>query len=102
MGLNKEAAADSTVVGHLSITQGPWKYVLADYGTRRKPLSELYDLRVDPGEKNDVSAAYPDLVGAMERDVRAWWETERTGVEVDEQPADPELEAQLRALGYVK
>lgn len=35
---------------------------------------ELYDIKVDPGQTNDISAQYPEIVVAMRKDYEVWWE----------------------------
>jgi arylsulfatase A-like enzyme len=34
---------------------------------------ELYDLRSDPGQKNDIAAAHPDVLAKMRKHYAAWW-----------------------------
>jgi arylsulfatase A-like enzyme len=34
---------------------------------------ELYDIRIDPGQKNDVAAEHPDVVKAMHQQYEEWW-----------------------------
>jgi len=34
---------------------------------------ELYDLKSDPGQENDVSARHEDIVAAMKNHYEAWW-----------------------------
>lgn len=68
----------------------------------RRPLGdELYDLAADPGERRSLAAADPATVRGMS------WLIERrmrTGAppEAPQVPLDPELEKELRALGYVR
>jgi len=71
-----------------------YKYVEA-------PRPELYDLAVDPRERQnlavsraDVAAAYRARLEALRRDV------ERTGAGAERISPDPETEAKLRSLGY--
>jgi arylsulfatase A-like enzyme len=45
---------------------GPWKWLDAAHG------QGLYDLRMDPGEANDVSAEHPDVLRMMEEKFAAW------------------------------
>jgi arylsulfatase A-like enzyme len=42
------------------------------YGQPRNPAPLLYDLENDPAEKNDVSAARPDVLGEMARRLADW------------------------------
>lgn len=78
-----------------TIRQGQWKYI---HGA----TAELYDLSVDPEERNNIIALHPErakqmlialvsLVAKSERETQAI-------VEV----SSPELRAQLAALGYVE
>jgi arylsulfatase A-like enzyme len=53
----REATVHQSAGGDVAIRQGPWKLVLLKKGAR-----ELYDLKQDPGEKNDVAAANPEAV----------------------------------------
>jgi hypothetical protein len=34
---------------------------------------ELYDVKSDPGQKKDVAAEHPEVVGRMRRHYEAWW-----------------------------
>jgi len=52
-------------IGWQALRTGKWKAVRAGKGA---PL-ELYDLSVDPGEKNNVAAAHADVVAGVERDL---------------------------------
>jgi arylsulfatase A-like enzyme len=49
-----------------SARAGKWKWLDAAYG------QGLFDLAADPGEKNDLSAARPDLAREMEARWKAW------------------------------
>lgn len=35
---------------------------------------ELYDINKDPGQTNDISAQYPEVVDAMRADYENWWQ----------------------------
>jgi hypothetical protein len=44
--------------------------------TKNKPDAwELYDLAVDPGEKNDVAAQHPDVVARLATTYDGWWQS---------------------------
>jgi arylsulfatase A-like enzyme len=45
----------------LSITDPPWKFILSIYTNQ----IELYNLTVDPGERNNCTQDYPDIVDEM-------------------------------------
>ena len=36
---------------------------------------ELYDIRTDPEEKNNIASEYPELVEELSSVVLDWWET---------------------------
>ncbi|MBE9565179.1 MAG: sulfatase [Proteobacteria bacterium] len=73
-----------------------YKYISGSDGSR-----ELYDLRADPGETQNLTSERPDKVQTLDRALSQWLERhpplgEETSVE-----ADPEVEARLRELGYL-
>ena len=39
-----------------------------------EPAFELYDLQADPGEKNNLAAAQPDIVARMRSNYDAWFD----------------------------
>jgi len=45
--------------------------------------NELYDMDVDPGQKNDVAANHPEVVEKLKQEYETWWET------VSENAQDP-------------
>jgi arylsulfatase A len=59
----------------LSITTGEWKYIepgkgpansgLTNIETGNNPLPQLYNLKVDPGEKTNLATQYPDQVNQL-------------------------------------
>jgi arylsulfatase A-like enzyme len=64
-------------LGSVSHTQGTWSLrnaaekLIVEMSDRRGPEGvELYDLRDDPGERNDLAAARPDEVAAMSAQLR--------------------------------
>lgn len=79
-----------------AIRSNRWKYI-------RAPRSELYDLRADPSEEENVIARFPVIAKRLENQLR---EVVSFGVpEMPEQvqltAVDAETEARLRSLGYV-
>lgn len=52
----------------LAVREGPWKLLCEYDGTD----AQLYDLRTDPGESNDVTADHPALVTELAEKVVAW------------------------------
>ena len=68
---------------HPRITEGDYGGPAAILGNRYKMVApegtasaqvprELYDLTVDRGETNDISASHPDIVKEMGRQLRGW------------------------------
>lgn len=67
--------------GMLSIIKGNWKYITPGNGARydsataielgNDPAPQLYDLRKDPGEKNNVAAQYPAVVKELSAQLKA-------------------------------
>jgi arylsulfatase A-like enzyme len=61
--------------GALAVRQGSWKYIAPGKGPKiqattgtelgNDPEPQLYDLSVDPGERQNVAAAHPDKVREM-------------------------------------
>jgi len=39
----------------------------------RRDREELYDIRADPGQRNDVAADHPDVVKSMHQQYEGWW-----------------------------
>lgn len=77
-----------------------WKLILSVAGSDR--LVELYDLRADPGEQENIADRHPQVVERLERELRRWRADLQT-VESDAAPArlDEEERKRLEALGYL-
>ncbi|MFT5441672.1 MAG: choline-sulfatase [Myxococcota bacterium] len=71
-----------------------WKYLL------RASREELYDLNIDPSEKLNVTAQYPEVVKELRTTLQAWSEAHPQHHTNAEQIND-ELRATLEALGYL-
>lgn len=62
---------DTVVVAkHRAIRTERWKLVYQP--TRQGVRWSLYDVVADPDELHDVSAAHPDVVATLERELKAW------------------------------
>jgi tetratricopeptide (TPR) repeat protein len=78
-----------------SVQDGQYKYI-------RAPRPELYDLRADPAETQDLSSTRPQLAAKMEQALSALIErTTRPDAPAGPRTVDSETEAKLMALGYV-
>lgn len=62
---------------------------------------ELYDLRSDPDERQDVAGVYPERLRDYRVRLEAW-DPERGARHTPSTPLDPQLEGQLRELGYIE
>jgi arylsulfatase A-like enzyme len=81
-----------------ALRRGPWKLVRVPGPDGARYA--LYDLGRDPGEKHDRAAEEPDRVASMRARLDAWWQRARPAAQAPR--AAPEVEAELRALGYVE
>jgi choline-sulfatase len=79
-----------------SLREGRFKYIQA-------PRPELYDLRADPQEKNDLARADPAKAAALRSALAARLATERVAARstVAAAAVPPDLLEKLGALGYV-
>jgi arylsulfatase A-like enzyme len=62
---------------------------------------ELYDLRRDPREQDDLAARRKDLVESLTARILDWKRRERREGGVPDQTIDDETREELKALGYV-
>lgn len=60
-------------LGLLGLRDGQWKFIYEIDSGR----SKLWDLDVDPGERNDLSAAYPERVAWYRRHLLGWSEAQK-------------------------
>lgn len=86
LGINKSEPLQKVAVHHsgqglFAIRKGPWKYIegLGSGGfsppqsaepKAGQPPAQLYNLERDPGEQENVYAANPEIVKALEEDLR--------------------------------
>ena len=83
-----------------SVVLGSRKLVHTLAHDRRTVGFELYDLASDPGERRDLSPSAPAAVRGL-----SWLIEQRARADGPAAPAvdlDPELERELRALGYLR
>ncbi len=66
-----------------------------------EPIWELYDLRSDPGERVNVLEDHPDAARELRSILLGLLAADPMRADRDEPPLQPELEEQLRSLGYV-
>ena len=76
-----------------------WK--LIRYPGRTDEIFELYDLKNDPGETDNVADRYPEIRDRLRQDLEIWEQGWATGIEPSRE-LDPEVEERLRALGYLE
>ncbi len=55
------------------IIDGHWKLIAFEAGKKSKAKMELYDLKNDPWEKNDLAAKDPERVTALSNQLNQWW-----------------------------
>jgi hypothetical protein len=87
--------------GNLNIVarRGQWKGI---WNGEIESL-ELYDLRQDPAEQEDVSAKQADLANSISKQAGAWLNECRANAEKVEGSVEMDRETieELRALGYM-
>ncbi|MBU4460231.1 MAG: arylsulfatase, partial [Verrucomicrobia bacterium] len=83
-------------MANCSVRQGDWTLVSeaprpakgSPAGAAGAPRWQLFDLKTDPGQSNDVAVAHPGTVAAMSKAYDAWWESVLPGM-VNEDAAQP-------------
>jgi arylsulfatase A-like enzyme len=84
-----------------AVFDGPWKLIWkrgpTAYTDAGHPGLELFHLERDPGEAADLSAAQPERARRLLEGLRRRY----SDVPSSAAPRSPELEEQLRALGYI-
>jgi choline-sulfatase len=98
--ISPDSYAYSELVGRrFSIRTLEWKYISSLQGGR-----QLFDLRVDPREQNNLAPQQPERVEQMERELRrvlAMAVKSGESVSAQSSPVAPEVLKQLRSLGYI-
>ena len=56
--------------GKRALRQGKWKLIYFNLDRGKIPRCELYDLELDPSEKNDLSKAYPKIVSELTQEMK--------------------------------
>ncbi len=79
----------------LALRRGRWKYIEAPEEQRY----ELYDLRNDPRERNDLRETQPAIAGELAAELARW--RAATPAAAAANPVSPEDRKRLEALGYV-
>lgn len=91
----------------VAMIDGDWKLILSLLEGRedvdpliyRHAKVELYNLRTDPGEAQDLSASEAERVENMRSTLVAWLMVDRA--EVGEAELSAEMRSQLQSLGYI-
>ncbi len=85
---------------HWAIYDGKYKYLKFE-----SRISELFDLKADPLEKNNLSKKFPEITREMEIKLKEWQKKHgskfQDAIEPEKVLSEEELEA-LRALGYIE
>jgi arylsulfatase len=68
-----ETLPDRTLVVQYGQIPRKWESAVLWNKWRLVNGKELYDLRTDPGQQNDVSAKHPDVLGRMRDYYEGWW-----------------------------
>jgi arylsulfatase len=88
-----------------AVVLGGFKLIHNTKHAAGRPEYELFDHRGDPGDRKDVAAEHPDVVGRLSRELEAWHrKAQAARLKPDaagEGMSSEELE-RLRALGYIQ
>src|SRR5579884_2355573 len=76
-GRSKAVSLEATLQAKWCLRTNDFKFILArepdSYGT---PMRELYDLRRDPGETQNVATEMPEVAAKLESELEAWIQAE--------------------------
>lgn len=70
INLRYTAITEADYQGARSYIDGRHKLILRE--KKNETIAELYDLKADPAEKNDISAQHPELIQKLKVDLRKW------------------------------
>lgn len=77
-----------------SVTDGHFRYIAA-------PRAELYDLQVDPGQRDNLADAQPETVAVMTRALKNFDRSAPGSALTAASPVDADVRQRLEQLGYV-
>lgn len=72
---------DRTIITDSQRVKDPIKWRMSATMTNRWRLidgTELYDIKADPGQENDIADQYPEVVQSLREDYEAWWNSVST------------------------
>jgi arylsulfatase A-like enzyme len=80
--------------GNDSLDAGPAAWNDNRYKLHKRPKNQygLYDLSVDPSEKNDIAAQHPEIVARMKAELETWQESVRRSNRGEDYPGKPALQ----------
>ncbi|MBC7816572.1 MAG: sulfatase [Planctomycetaceae bacterium] len=55
------------------LVRGDWKLIVPNSHNEPTSIVELFNLKLDPDEKNNVASSEPTRVGALRKELDAWW-----------------------------
>ena len=94
----------------LTVRHQQWKLIHVQSPADRRLMAgdtyELYDVRSDPGELNNLAAEHAGLVARLSKVLEEWYtggpRWKERGEEVDLRSLSPEEQEMLRSLGYLQ
>ena len=92
---------------YLDGVAGKWRMIRGDdfklilIPRRPEPIWELYDLRADPGERTNVLERFPQEAARLKAALSDLVAADPARQDQEEPPLPPDLEEQLRGLGYI-
>ncbi len=94
---------------HKTVRSNRWKLIQFLGGENSQSKNglgfELYDIREDPSELNNVASDHPEMVDSLSRVLEEWYSSGprfEKGKEIDLDSLDERSREMLRSLGYIK